>query len=855
MLTVDGGLSYGELNERVQERREQLGDVRRLVMVSCANEVEPLVTYLAAREGEHPVLLVDGDTGQASNRRALLDRFDPDVVFDRGEQGWALEERRDGTRHELHPELAMLASTSGSTGSPKLVRLSHDNLLSNAASIVAYLGLRPDDRAATTLPMQYCYGLSVINSHLFAGASLFLTERSVVEPAFWREFDEAGATSFAGVPFTFELLDATGFDERTPPRLRTVTQAGGRLAADRVRRYARLGRERGFGFVVMYGQTEATARMAYLPPDLAVARPSSIGIPIPGGRFRIDETVGSGEPGVGELVYAGPNVMMGYAETTEDFSAGATVEELHTGDLARRADDGLYEIVGRSSRFVKVFGLRIDLDRIEQLLIENGIDARAVGHDERLAVFVRTEREVRTAAGIVADSTGLPAHGVAVHAISEFPRTPNGKSDLAALVRHAALLERSGGADAADSTPVEGVRELYAELLGRPDAGPDDSFVTLGGDSLSYIEVSLRLERLIGGLPPDWPSRSIRRLAHVEAEVDGDGAEVEDAVAVAVAVAKPHRTRRSWVARVETSVVLRAVAILLIVATHADLIAVKGGAHLLLAVAGFNLARFKLAEIPRRDRVRGLLRAAAQISVPAVLWIGGVALIARSYDPATVFLLNNLFGQHERWGEQWQFWFLEALVWAILALALLLLVPRLDALERRHGFVFALAAVGVTLTLRFVAAGGVTAGSPERYALPVVLWLIALGWLVARASATAQRLVATGLILATTPGFFDDPLREGVIAVGLLLLVWVPAIPVPALLAGALGTVASASLFVYLTHWQVYPPIEEVSPALAVVTSFAVGILAWRAYGLLERRARDLWSATRRRRAAAASPD
>ncbi|MDF2576411.1 MAG: AMP-dependent synthetase [Agromyces sp.] len=461
---------------------------------------------------------------------------------------------------------------------------------------------------------------------------------------------------------------------------------------------------------------------------------------------------------------------------------------------------------------------------------------------------MRNEREVRTAGAIIADAITLPPHSVGVHAIAEFPRTPNGKSDLAALARHAALLEREERTDATGTASVEGVRDLYAELLGRPDASLDDSFTTLGGDSLSYIEVSLRLERLIGGLPSDWPSRSIRQLAaHAEDDVGDDVADDVAEVEVAEARPSPRPKRRSWLARVETSVVLRAVAILLIVATHADLIALKGGAHLLLGVAGFNLARFKLTEVPRGDRVRGLLRAAGQIAVPAVLWIGGVALIARSYDPATVILANNLFGQHERWGEQWQFWFLEALVWAILALAALLLVPRLDALERRHRFAFALAVVGVTLVLRLIVAGGITAGSPERYAMPVVVWLIALGWLVARSTTTAQRIVTTVLILVTTPGFFGDPLREGIIAVGLLLLLWLPTIPVPAVLTGALGTIASASLFVYLTHWQVYPPIEEVSPALAIVASFAVGILAWRGYGLLERRARALWSATRRR--------
>lgn len=839
IVTADGIVDYAELRELVRRREDQLGRQRRLVMIHAANAVEPLVTYLAALAGGHVVLLVagDDDTAATRHRQVFLERHDPDVVFRAADHGWVLDERREGTRHELHPDLAMLASTSGSTGSPKLVRLSHANLLSNATSIADYLGLRPDDRAATTLPMHYCYGLSVVNSHLLSGGSLLLTERSVIEPAFWTEFRDAGATSFAGVPYTFDLLDGTDFAERTPPTLRYVTQAGGRLGADRVARYARLGRERGFDFVVMYGQTEATARMAYLPPDLAETHPGSIGIPIPGGAFRID-----GDP-IGELVYEGPNVMMGYAERPEDFADGRTIEGLRTGDLARLADSGLYEIVGRASRFVKVFGLRIDLDRIEGFLLDDGIDGRAISHDERLTVFVLHDRDVTAAADVIADRTGLPAHVVRVHPIAEFPRTSSGKSDQAALARHAELLERleaereaqaeaaleegvDAEARAAASVAVptaDRIRDLYAELLGRPDATLDDSFVTLDGDSLSYVEVSLQLGRLLGTLPAEWPGRSIRELAGEQQQSRPSAASTP---------------RRRWAPRlrqVETSVVLRTLAIVLIVATHADLVALKGGAHLLLAVAGFNLARFRLADVPRRARIGGLLRSVTHLLVPAVLWIGGVALLARTYDPATVFLLNNMVADDTGWTDQWQFWFLEAIVWSILGVAVLLLVPAFDRLERDRGFAVALALVAATLTLRYAVAGGILASSPTRYAIPGVLWLIAIGWLIARATTTTQRLVATAIVLATVPGFFDDPLREAIVVAGLVLLTWVGSLPVPAVLSGVVGAIASASMFVYLTHWQVYPPIEEVSPALAVVASFAVGLLVWRGYGMLSR--------------------
>ena len=302
---------------------------------------------------------------------------------------------------------------------------------------------------------------------------------------------------------------------------------------------------------------------------------------------------------------------------------------------------------------------------------------------------------------------------------------------------------------------------------------------------------------------------------------------------------------------------LRAVAILLIVATHADVVQLKGGAHLLLAVAGFNLARFRLsggarhpADAPptgrraaRSRRVRGLLRSALALAVPAVLWIGGVALVARTYDPATVLLSNWLVPGATAWSEQWQFWFLEALVWSILGLAALFAVPRIDALERRSPYAFALVMLGAALAWRYLVSDGVAAPSPLRYSLPAIAWLIALGWLVARSSTLPRRVAATAIVLATVPGFFGDPVRESIVIVGLGLLIWVASLPVPSFMAGAVGTAASASLFVYLTHWQVYPPIEEVSPPLAVVASFAVGLAAWWAWG----RATGWLSARRRR--------
>lgn len=263
VVAGDTRLTHRQLADLVVRRATTWGPSRRLVLVEGTNTLDSLVAYLAALQHGHVALVVPG--GRDVPDEALARAYDPDIVCRAGAD--ADDVRRPATAHDLHPDLALLLSTSGSTGSPKLVRLSRDNVASNAAAIADYLRLGRSDRAITSLPLHYCYGLSVLHSHLVAGGSVVLTGLSVVDECFWDLFAGAGATSFAGVPHTFDLLAASRFEERELPNLRHVTQAGGRLAPEDVRRWAGVGRERGWDLVVMYGQTEATARMAYLPPQ------------------------------------------------------------------------------------------------------------------------------------------------------------------------------------------------------------------------------------------------------------------------------------------------------------------------------------------------------------------------------------------------------------------------------------------------------------------------------------------------------------------------------------------------------------------------------------------------------------
>jgi acyl-coenzyme A synthetase/AMP-(fatty) acid ligase len=813
-------------------------------MLAGANRVDSIVVYLAALAAGHPLLLVPGDN-QASFD-SLLAAYDPDVVVTAAGDGqWRLEERRAISVHVLHPDLALLLSTSGSTGSPKLVRLSHENLQANAESIAAYLGIRTTDRAATTLPMHYCYGLSVINSHLLHGAALILTELSVADSCFWELLRQQRGTTFAGVPYTFDLLDRVGFGQMSLPSLRYVTQAGGRLAPERVRAYAELGQRNGWDLFVMYGQTEATARMAYLPPDRAIESPHAIGVPIPGGSFRLEplpegETLPDGQTlphgdatgdaagaDVGELVYRGSNVMLGYAETPADLGLGRTVAELHTGDIARRGDGGLYEVIGRRSRFVKVFGLRIDLQRVEALLHDHGMVACCAGTDGELMVAVEGDGAAAGVQRLIADEYGLPSRSAKVCFVARLPRLASGKPDYPAV---RALADQTQPTKPAgrDTAARADLRAVFADVLERSDVTDDSTFVSLGGDSLSYVEMSIRLEQALGHLPAGWHTTSIRDLR--AAKRDDDQART--------APERSARRRFRSARRLDTTVALRAIAIVLIVGSHIQVFDLPGGAHVLIGVAGFNFARFHLTSAERRDRVRHLARSISRIMLASMSWIAAMYVLTDDYNLASVFLAHYLVGPEDPNAYGWHFWFVEALAYFLLILLAAVSLPVVDRLERRLPFALPLALAALGLISRYQLVPGVQLPTPV-----VVFWLFALGWATAKAGTRRQRLFVTVAIIATVPGFFGDAGREAVIVIGLMLMVWVADVPSLRLLNRVAGALAASSMYIYITHWQVFRPIDDHSRLLALLASLAFGV----AYAMVVPRAAAKVSAVVRR--------
>ena len=344
--------------------------------------------------------------------------------------------RSDEKWPELFQDLALLLTTSGSTGSPKLVRLTYRNICENARSIAEYLHITDKERPVTMLPMSYSYGMSIINSHVLMGATVILTGHDILTAAFWERVKQENVSSLVGIPYTYQMFSRLRLTEMELPALKTLTQAGGKLPYELHQKFGEWSLNTGRRFFVMYGQTEAAPRMAYLPPDKTMEKCGSMGIAIPGGELKLIDETGAeitAPDTVGELVYHGPNVAMGYAECAADLAKGDEWHgTLHTGDMAKRDSDGYFFIVGRKKRFIKVFGNRVNLDDTERLLSAAFSDAEfaCIGQDDLLCVYttLKTEEQHRAASEYLAQTTRLPAKVFHIFFIEAIPKNPAGKT-------------------------------------------------------------------------------------------------------------------------------------------------------------------------------------------------------------------------------------------------------------------------------------------------------------------------------------------------------------------------------------------------------------------------------------------
>ena len=438
-------LTYKELDAITNEIASVINK-RCLVFSLCRNEVGSIIGYVSfLNHNIVPVMLNSHLDRELLN--SLLKAYAPSYLWVPDEDnnefentqvvysnfGYSLLKTNYGKEYALNNELGLLLTTSGSTGSPKFVRQTYTNVRANAESIANYLELTEDEKPITTLPMNYTYGLSIINSHLLVGATILLTDKGLMQKEFWSFFKENEATSFGGVPYTYEMLDRLRFYRMNLPSLRYMTQAGGKLTPELHKKFAQFAQDVDKKFIVMYGQCEATARMGYLPAQFSLAKCGSMGIAIPGGKFNLIDANGNSitTPNTtGELVYEGPNVTMGYAECGADLIKGDERGGiLQTGDMAQFDEDGFYYIVGRKKRFLKIYGNRVNLDEIDRLLKEkfNNLDVASSGVVDHMYIFITKESLSKDVLSFVVEKTGLNQIAFRVIVIPEIPKNDSGK--------------------------------------------------------------------------------------------------------------------------------------------------------------------------------------------------------------------------------------------------------------------------------------------------------------------------------------------------------------------------------------------------------------------------------------------
>lgn len=435
-------LRYGELVEFSEELKRELPN-RSLVFVFADNDAGGIAWSMGfINTGIVPLLLNPKIDGELLEQ--LYSIYQPGYVcvpsrdakrFGFGQKlsrfGYSLL-KTGNMAYPLHEKLSHLLPTSGSTGSPKLVRHSYENVEASALNISTFFQLKKSDRPLLVLPLYYTMGLSVVFSHLFVGATILATDLSMTQREFWIFFKEQKATSFTGVPYSFEILRMMRFFRMALPDLELLTQGGGKLSRELNLQFVEYARQTGKRWIATYGQTEGTARMAYLPPEFALSKCGSIGKAVPNGELYLTDTGGQvieENNREGELCYRGKNVTLGYALCKEDLALGDTRNgSLKTGDLAYRDSDGFYYIVGRTGRFLKLYGTRVGLDECEHIIKSKyPIECGCVGTDVKMMVYITRPELQEQVKGELVVKTGIVASAFEVRVIPELPKNNVGK--------------------------------------------------------------------------------------------------------------------------------------------------------------------------------------------------------------------------------------------------------------------------------------------------------------------------------------------------------------------------------------------------------------------------------------------
>lgn len=405
-------VTYGDIVSRALAIREEVQE-RTFCILPVENKASDALDVMAMLASERVVpLIVNKKTD-----KALMEH---------------LQHTYGNVGHAVHERLSHLLPTSGSTGSPKLIRHCYDNIEAAGLNISTFFALKETDRPLMVLPLYYTMGLSMLFSHLRVGATVLLTGRNMTDPVFWKFMKEEMATSFTGVPYSFQILDMMRFYRMDLPYLTLLTQGGGKMPTPLNDKFVTYCEQHGKQWIATYGQSECTARMAYLPAKWAREKMGSIGIAVPNGELSLIDAEGNAitTPHTeGEMCYRGKNVTMGYATCAADMLKGDERNGfIRTGDLARFDEDGCYYIVGRMGRFLKLFGMRVGLDECEQIIATDcQTESACVGTDEKMIVYITDASKVQIVKDALVEKTHIVATSFEIRVIPEIPKNEAGK--------------------------------------------------------------------------------------------------------------------------------------------------------------------------------------------------------------------------------------------------------------------------------------------------------------------------------------------------------------------------------------------------------------------------------------------
>jgi len=441
-------ITYSEINQKSKFLKKKIKK-RTLILILCENNIENIFYYLTFTKIRNPLILIDEKTPLKQiqniiklykpkytclskknfdylklNKKKIIDELTETLVV----------ENKKFTKYQIYSQLFLLLSTSGTTGASKFVRLSYKNILDNTKKIINFLKIKKNDVAITNMPYCYSYMLSVINTHISKGASIFVTNKSLLNREFWLNYKKYKITSFNGVAYIYEILNKINLKKIFNKNLKYITQAGGELDFNLKKKILKILKKNKVPFYIMYGQTEASPRISCFNALRHENKLNSIGRPLPGYKMFIKDERGNivkKNLKKGVLYIEGNNVCLGYAKSFLDLKKKDTnKKKLLTNDLCYFDKDGFFYYVGRNNRVVKILGNRFDLNDLDLKLKKINYKVITKVKNEKIIIYFEKNYKKNFLLNKIYSNISLNKNLIILKKVKKFPINSNGKIDI-----------------------------------------------------------------------------------------------------------------------------------------------------------------------------------------------------------------------------------------------------------------------------------------------------------------------------------------------------------------------------------------------------------------------------------------